>query len=54
VFLPLSAVGGATFLAMCDTAIRVVFPGREVPVGAITAILGAPTLIWLVLRRRGP
>lgn len=51
-FLPLSAVGGATFLAMCDTAGRLVFPGREVPVGAVTAILGAPTLIWLVARRR--
>jgi ABC-type Fe3+-siderophore transport system permease subunit len=51
-FLPLVAVGGATFLAMCDTAARLVFPGREVPVGAVTAILGAPTLIWLVLRRR--
>jgi ABC-type Fe3+-siderophore transport system permease subunit len=51
-FLPLSALGGATFLVVCDTAARVLFPGREVPVGAITAILGAPTLIWLVLRRR--
>jgi len=53
-FLPLSAIGGATFLAMCDTAARVVFPGREIPVGAVTSILGAPTLIWLVLRRRVP
>lgn len=51
-FLPLSAVGGATFLAVCDTAARVLFPAREVPVGAVTAILGAPTLIWLVSRRR--
>src|SRR5262249_62081819 len=46
-FLPLSAIGGATFLAMCDTAARLVFPGREVPVGAVTPILGAPTLTWL-------
>jgi len=51
-FLPLSAIGGATFLAVCDTAARLLFPGREVPVGAVTAILGAPTLIWLVSRRR--
>lgn len=51
-FLPLSAVCGATFLAVCDTAARVLFPGREVPVGAITAILGAPTMIALVLRSR--
>ncbi len=51
-FLPLSAIGGATFLAVCDTAARLLFPGREMPVGAVTAILGAPTLIWLVSRRR--
>lgn len=51
-FLPLVALGGATFLAMCDSLARLVFPGREVPVGAVTAIFGAPTLIWLVLRRR--
>lgn len=51
-FLPLSAVIGAAFLVVCDTAARLVFPGRELPVGAITAILGAPTLLWLVARRR--
>ncbi|HWU88319.1 MAG TPA: iron ABC transporter permease [Kofleriaceae bacterium] len=53
-FLPLSTIGGAAFLAVCDTAARVLFPGREVPVGAITALIGAPTLIWLVVRRHAP
>jgi ABC-type Fe3+-siderophore transport system permease subunit len=51
-FLPLSAAGGAAFLVVCDTAARLLFPGRELPVGAVTAILGAPTLLWLVARRR--
>ncbi len=51
-FLPLSAVGGGAFLVVCDTAARLLLPGRELPVGAITAILGAPTLLWLVARRR--
>ena len=51
-FLPLSALCGATFLTLCDTAARLLLPGRELPVGAITAILGAPTLLWLVARRR--
>jgi len=51
-FLPLSALGGATFLSVCDTAARLLIPGREIPVGAITAVLGAPTLLWLVARRR--
>lgn len=51
-FLPLSALGGATFLSVCDTAARLLIPGRELPVGVITAVLGAPTLLWLVTRRR--
>lgn len=51
-FLPLSALGGATFLSICDTAARLLIPGREIPVGVITAVLGAPTLLWLVTRRR--
>lgn len=51
-FLPLSALGGATFLSICDTAARLLIPGRELPVGVITAVLGAPTLLWLVTRRR--
>jgi ABC-type Fe3+-siderophore transport system permease subunit len=51
-FLPMSALGGAAFLTVCDTVARTLFSRRELPVGAITAILGAPMLIWLALRRR--
>ncbi len=52
VLLPMSAAGGAAFLVACDTAARLVWPGRELPVGVLTAALGAPLLVWLVTRRR--
>ena len=50
--LPLSFIGGAAFLVMCDAIARVVLPGRELPVGVITAALGAPALVFLVSRSR--
>lgn len=50
--LPLSFVGGAAFLVVCDALARVVLPGRELPVGVITAALGAPALVFLVSRSR--
>lgn len=52
VLLPLAVPAGAGFLAACDMAARLVVPGREVPVGVITAGLGAPLLVWLIARRR--
>jgi iron complex transport system permease protein len=50
--IPLSAVAGAGFLPLCDGIARVALPGRELPVGVLTAALGAPTLLALLLRRR--
>lgn len=50
--LPASFVAGAAFLVACDTVARLALPGRELPVGVITAMLGAPTLVFLVARRR--
>jgi iron complex transport system permease protein len=51
--LPLSWLTGAAFLVLCDLMARLVIPGGELPVGVLTAALGAPALIWLLLRRRG-
>ena len=51
VLLPMSMILGAAFLVLCDTGSRVILPGRELPVGVLTAAIGAPTLIWLVVRR---
>jgi iron complex transport system permease protein len=47
-----SLLMGASFLVACDTLARLALPGRELPVGVLTAALGAPTLLWLVLGQR--
>lgn len=48
--LPLSVLGGATFLLAGDILARVVMAPQEIPVGVITALVGAPFFLW-VLRR---
>ena len=52
VLLPMSSLVGGAFLVLCDALARVIIPGRDLPVGVITAALGAPLLVWLVARRR--
>lgn len=49
--VPASALAGAAFLVVCDAAARSVLGGRELPVGAITALAGGP-LFLLLLRRQ--
>lgn len=51
VMLPMSIVTGAGFLAACDTVSRLAWPGRELPVGVVTSAIGAPLLVWLVIRQ---
>ena len=50
--MPVSALGGALFLIAADTAARTVMSPSELPVGVITAFLGAPFFIYL-LKARG-
>lgn len=50
VLLPMSAVIGAAFLAACDLAARTLLEGRELPVGLLTAAIGAPALVLLLVR----
>jgi iron complex transport system permease protein len=50
--MPVSALGGAIFLIAADTVARTVISPSELPVGVITAFLGAPFFIYL-LRKRG-
>jgi iron complex transport system permease protein len=49
--LPASALFGASFLVICDLIARTVFSPLEVPVGVITATIGGPFFLWLLLRR---
>lgn len=51
VLLPCSVVVGASFLVLCDAAARIILPGREPPVGLVTAALGTPLLVYLVARK---
>jgi iron complex transport system permease protein len=52
VLLPMSLVLGATLLVTCDAFARLIVPGRELPVGIVTAALGAPALVALVARTK--
>ncbi len=48
--VPFSAVAGAIFVVAADTIARVAIAPRELPVGAITALIGAPMFIYLLRR----
>lgn len=50
--LPMSALFGGAFLVLCDLLSRTLLAPRELPVGAITALVGAPFFAWLFLRGR--
>jgi iron complex transport system permease protein len=52
VILPLSMLFGAAFLALSDLAARTVLAPTEVPIGVVTAFLGAPFFV-VVLRTAG-
>ena len=48
---PAALLFGGLFLTVCDTLARTVAAPAEVPVGVITALLGGPFFIWLLLSR---
>jgi iron complex transport system permease protein len=51
VVMPASALFGAAFLMACDAVARVVLAPVELPVGVVTAVLGAPFFLWLLIRK---
>ena len=48
--VPAAALAGALFVIVADTVARTVIAPRELPVGAITALIGAPLFIYLLKR----
>jgi ABC-type Fe3+-siderophore transport system permease subunit len=50
--LPASALFGAAFLVGCDVLARTVMSPVELPVGVITALIGGPFFLWLLVRKR--
>jgi iron complex transport system permease protein len=51
VVLPASILFGAAFLVVCDLIARTVMAPIELPVGIVTAVIGGPFFIWLLIRR---
>lgn len=49
--IPLAALGGGVFLIWADVLCRAVLPGNEIPVGILTALLGAPVFLFLMARK---
>lgn len=49
---PAAWLFGGTLLVVCDTASRVVMAPTELPVGILTALLGGPFFLWLLVARR--
>jgi iron complex transport system permease protein len=52
IVLPASALFGAAFLIACDVVARTALAPVELPVGVITAVIGGPFFLWLLLTRR--
>jgi len=50
--LPASLLGGALMLLVADVALRLLAPWVELRIGVLTALIGAPFFVWLVLRTR--
>jgi len=53
ILLPVSCLVGAMFMILTDTLARTIIAPEELPVGIITALLGAPFFLYLLKRRKG-
>jgi iron complex transport system permease protein len=51
--LPNAALLGAALLVGADIVARSVIAPAELPIGIVTALMGAPVFLWILLRRRG-
>jgi len=47
-----SALAGGALVCFADVMVRMMPPGREIKLGVLTALIGAPVFIWLVWRER--
>ena len=50
--IPAATLGGASVLILTDAAARTLVPPLEIPVGALTALLGAPYFLYLLQRKK--
>lgn len=50
--LPLSMINGASLLILCDLVARTIIEPTELPIGVMTAFIGAPVFAWIFFRQR--
>jgi iron complex transport system permease protein len=51
VVLPGAVLFGAAFLVLCDLLARTILAPVEIPVGIVTAAIGGPFFLWLLVRK---
>ena len=52
VVIPGTFLGGAVFCMFCDLIARTIFSPSELAIGTVTAVFGAPVVIWLMVKRQ--
>ena len=50
--IPASALAGAFMMEVIDVIARYVISPAELPIGIITAVIGAPVFLWILLRQQ--
>ena len=50
--LPATLLMGSILLLICDIVSQIPLTGRTLPVNAVTAVFGAPMIVWIVLKRK--
>lgn len=51
-FLPASALFGALLLSLASVASKTIMPGAIFPIGIVTALIGVPFFVWLIMKNR--
>ena len=49
--IPICSLVGALFLAACDLFSRLIMPSTELPIGVVTALVGAPFFMYILVRK---
>lgn len=50
--IPISSLLGAIFLLWADVLCRIILPGKELPIGILTSMIGAPVFVYMMARKR--
>lgn len=49
--VPVAILSGGLFMVLCDLISRIILPQAELPIGIITALIGAPIFIYLIVKK---